>query len=201
MPYARRVQALRSGQIDIMVGLREGIEEKSEFIYIKPSYETLKTAIFVLEKNKHKIQNNQDFAGLVIGTSIGYRSKASDSFIKSVGLKMVRVTTLQQKIDLLTLGRTDLFTHFEQSTYPLLKKQDLEAEVVLADIQFADAKEYFVAVSIKSEFSKDMSRLTDAIASLTARNAFLEMREFHYANQGLSKVPHQPIIKKQNLIH
>lgn len=182
MPYARRIQSLRSGQIDIMVGLRGGIDENTEFTYVEPSYESLKTAIFVLANNKHKVQTHQDLAGLIIGTSIGYRIKASDEFIKSVGLKMVRVTNLQQKINLLMLGRVDMFTHFEQSSYQLLQQQGLEKKVVLANVQFTSAIEYFVAVSTQSKFSKDMNKINAAVESLTVHKAFIEARKTHYAN-------------------
>lgn len=101
MPYARRVLALRNGQIDIMVGFRERIDTNNEITYISPHYEELKTAIYVLAKNHHKYQSNEDLNGVTMGTTIGSKPNIRSNFINSIGLNLVRVTSLEQKIEML----------------------------------------------------------------------------------------------------
>lgn len=42
IPLARRIQELRKGNLDLMVGIRRDSEEEDEFIYVLPSYEKLR---------------------------------------------------------------------------------------------------------------------------------------------------------------
>ncbi len=185
MPYARRILALRNGQIDIMVGFRERIDTNNEIVYISPHYEELKTAIYVLAKNHHKYQSNEDLNGLTMGTTIGYKPDIRSNLINSVGLNLVRVTSLEQKIEMLLKERTDMFTHFEQSTLPMLKQKGLVDKVVLANIQFPFTTKYYVALSTKSDFFVHKEKLSKAINRLIQKGAFRAVRDAHYSRSNV----------------
>lgn len=74
-----------------------------------------------------------------------------------------------------------MFTHFEQSTLPVLKQKGLADKVVLANTQFPFTTKYYVALSVKSDFYVHKEKLTKAINKLVQQGAFHATREAHYS--------------------
>ena len=124
MPFPRRLKSLRSGGIDIMVGLKHTHIEHNDFIFLQPSYESLRNAYFVRLKDKDKLQSRDDMEKLTIG--ITSDEKEQLNIISEDGLSYVTLITLKQKIEMLMKGRIDMFTHFALSNqsplYPFKEK-------------------------------------------------------------------------------
>ena len=49
MPFARRLMQIKSGQLDLIVGIQKTEQRQDEFIYILPHYETLSYRVFTLK--------------------------------------------------------------------------------------------------------------------------------------------------------
>ncbi|WP_026375313.1 substrate-binding periplasmic protein [Aestuariibacter salexigens] len=180
MPFARRLKSLRDGDIDIMVGLREGIEAGDDFVFLEPSYETIKTGFFALKENQHKYHND-NLKGVTLATTIAKKSDLQNSFSVQQDMKLVPVSTLEQKINLVLMGRTELFHHFIHSTLPALKERDLQDKIVLTDVERADHTRYYFAVSKHSPFYQRRLELEALIARLVDQQIFALIREQHYS--------------------
>ncbi|WP_340679299.1 ABC transporter substrate-binding protein [Paraglaciecola sp.] len=178
MPFARRVVALQSGQIDLMVGMQREKDTQDDIIYIYPGYEQLRHTFFVLASNQTELTNFDDLLQLNIGVTI--HAKYYQHFQQQEGLHLIAVSTLKQKIELLLKGRIDTFIHYQQSTEPLLKQMQLENRVVIAPYQPTEYNEYYVTISLKSRLYPYQETLQKVIKEAVDNHDFIRIREKHY---------------------
>lgn len=180
MPFARRVVALRSGEIDIMVGLKDGHQENGDFVYLAPSYSVDKAYLFILAENRPLITESADLDGKLIGATIDEHDKYKPEEQWLHGAKLIPVSLLQQKIDMLLLGRTDLFKHFLFSAQRAIEKRQLSDRVVLAQYQRPEMTHYYFALSTKSAHFSRRNELQDIIAKELAKGSFQQIMSEHY---------------------
>ena len=178
MPFARRVVALQSGQIDLMVGMQREDNTQDDIIYIYPGYEQLRHTFFVLAPNQTKLTSFADLVKLNIGVTI--HAKYYQHFQEQQGLSLIAVSTLKQKIELLLKGRIDTFIHYQESTEPLLKKMQLDNQVVIAPYQPTEYNEYYVTISEKSRLFPYQETLQKVVKAAVENNDFNRIREAHY---------------------
>lgn len=178
MPFARRLQALRNGSIDIMVGMQRENSYQDEIIYIYPAYEKLRHTFFVLKDNQAKLASLNDLRDLNIGVTI--HAKYYKKFQQQQDLRVVPVSSLKQKIELLLKGRIDTFIHYQESTEPLLIKQQLSDKIVLAAYQPTEFNQYFVTISQKSRLLPYQNKLSAIIKHATENGDFELIRRQHY---------------------
>ncbi|MEW9798400.1 substrate-binding periplasmic protein [Alteromonas sp. CYL-A6] len=176
MPFARRIDALKEGQIDLMVGLKRAYPEQG-FVYIEPGYETLRNAYFVRANEKHRIQSRSDLAGLAIGVTID--NPASLMEVGSAYRQVVSVTSLEQKIQLLHMGRIDIFAHFQSSSEMKIDELGLTGDIVPADFQPGAVRQYFVALSTVSPLYQQRDAITAIIARAVENGDFARIRLKH----------------------
>lgn len=180
MPFARRLLALRQGDIDLMVGLKGSHEENEDFIFLHPSYEKLGVAYFVLKEHLHTLKSEGDLKMLLLATTIDGEYRKT---LEGRGLRIAPVTNLQQKIDMLMSSRVDAFVHFFGSTTATLKKMQLSEVIVPAIYQPQETREYFVAISLKGGALPYKERLEEIISRAIRDGVFETIRKEHYANQ------------------
>lgn len=178
MPFARRVKALRLGNIDLMVGLQKGHDENNEFNYVYPSYEQLKHALFVRKKEFDLIKRPADLSELSAAVTINARYY--EDLYTYAAENLVKVSTLEQKIALLLKGRVDTFVHFKESARPVIEQMGLNDEIVLAEYQPDQQIEYFVAVSKNSPFFEHLSKLQQILHEGLIAGDFAKIRYEHY---------------------
>ncbi len=179
MPFARRIAALKKGEIDIMVGMQRQSDEQDEVVYIFPSYEQLRHAFFVLKSDKTRLKDFDDLKALNIGVTV--HAKYFEKFHEETNLAMVGVSTLTQKIDLLVNKRIDTFLHFEQSTVPTLQRLGMDNVIVLAEYQPIEYSEYFVTISKFSPLVAKKSLLEKVVREAIENGEFEAIRAAHYA--------------------
>lgn len=181
MPFARRIRELRKGHLDLLVGMQRAGEKQDEVVYITPSYETLRHTFFVRKENQNKLQGFEDLKKLSIGVT--RHAKYFELFNQESGLKMVPVSTLRQKVELLMKGRIKTFIHFQESTVPLITQMGLQNEIVLADYQPIEINNYYVIISQNSPlfYKKELFEL--AVRDAIANQEFATLRREHYASR------------------
>ncbi|GGW80296.1 substrate-binding periplasmic protein [Alteromonas halophila] len=176
MPFARRIDALKQGEIDIMVGLKNAYEEDG-FVYLKPAYEDLRNTYFIRADHGETLQSAKDLSSLVVGVTIDNPASMLD--LKGMYRAVVRVSSLRQKIQLLHLGRIDAFTHFESSTRLELRELGLDDEIIVADYQPGKIRSYYVGLSKQSDFYPDRQKLNRIIEQGVANGDFAALRRAH----------------------
>lgn len=178
MPFARRVMALRQGELDIMVGLQRGHEQQDEFVYVQPPYERLRHTFFVRDGEQSRLSSFAQLKGMSVGVTI--HAKYYEAFSQLPDLALVQVSSLAQKVALLQKGRIDTFIHYEQSTLPYLEEAGLSQDIVLAEYQPRESKDYFVAISQNSPIVQQLANITDVVVAGIAAGDFARIRNAHY---------------------
>jgi len=180
MPFARRVKGIKNGDLDIIVGVQRTKVSEDEFIYIRPYYESLSYRFFSLTKHSNKIKNYGDLHGKLIG--INRHAKYFTPFDTDNRLEKVTTLSLQQNIDLLLYGRTDVFIYYEESTLPKLADLKLSNKISKTIYQPEHLIKHYIAISNKSELMNRQHQLQQVVKKGIARGDFLRIRNEHYDN-------------------
>ena len=178
MPFARRVVALQSGLIDLMVGMQREDSRDDDIIYIYPAYEKLRHSFFVLASNQDKLRSFEDLLQLNIGVTI--HAKYYQHFQQQPGLSLAAVSTLKQKIELLRKERIDTFIHYQESTEPLLRRMHLDSEIVIAPYQPTEYNEYYITISKNSRLLPYREKLEKLVKTAVENGDLRQIREQHY---------------------
>lgn len=181
MPFARRLQEMRTGNIDIMVGLVKTESREDEFYYLQPSYESLSFKFYSLKENKALISEYSDLANLVVG--INRHSVYFEQFDKDQAIVKVNASGLENNIQLLLKKRVDVFIHYQQSTEPLLAKLELADQIVTTEFQVDNLVDHYITISKKSPLVNYREQIEKVIADGVANNDFVKIRLAHYQEQ------------------
>lgn len=181
MPFARRLQEMRTGGIDIMVGLVKTDDREDEFYYLKPSYESLSFKLYTLKGKESTIGTYADLAAQVVG--INRHSVYFDEFNQDTSIVKVNATGLENNIQLLLKNRVDVFIHYEQSTQPTLERLGLTEVIVPTAFQVDNLVEHYITISKKSPLVNYRQEIEKVIVDGIANNDFLEIRLAHYRDQ------------------
>lgn len=178
MPFARRIDALKHGNIDIMVGLKHSYRESS-FVYIEPAYEALRNTYFVRKQDAGRLKTERDLKALIVGVTIDNPS----SMLQLDGLyrATVKVSSIEQKIQLLRMGRIDVFTHFETGARLKIQQLQLDDELVVAPFQPGAIRNYYIGLSSSSVFYKQKAKLEHIVQQGVANGDFAAIRLAHEA--------------------
>lgn len=192
MPFARRLVSLENGEIDLMVGVKGSYPEKG-FVYLRPSYETLRNTYFVRADELHILTEPSQIDNLTLAITIDDQTLMDKAYDKVGGI--VPVTSLEQKIMMLDYGRVDAFVHFESSATLKLKQLGLDQKVVPALFQPGKARQYFFAISTHSPLYKHKAEFERVITQGAERGDFAAIR-FEYEQEkeikALQRQPNQP---------
>lgn len=180
MPYARRIQALKKGDIDIMVGLKGDQPDSTGFYKLQPAYEKLQTIHFIKSDNAHRLVSRSDLSKLVLGMTIDEKQLLDQA--EKEFYEIIPVTTLNQKIELLMLGRIDTFLHFEHSARLMIDQKGLSEVIVPAPYQSSGFRNYHVTISTQSPLFLYKEKLERIIREGVQVGDFLHIRHSHYEN-------------------
>ena len=180
MPFARRLQEVRNGHLDIIVGLQRTKDREDEFIYIEPSYESLSYQFFSLKKNQEHFKKSDDLNGKIVG--VNKHSVYFPAFMEKSKVDLVYVNSLEQSVRLLLKGRTDLVIHYEESTLPTLKKMGVDDIIAKTPYQENYLNNHYIAISNKSHLTSRIKDLEALVQKAIKNGDFNRMRQSHYAN-------------------
>ncbi|WJG07641.1 transporter substrate-binding domain-containing protein [Aliiglaciecola sp. LCG003] len=181
LPFARRLVELRHGDLDIMVGLKEGRIEIKELIYLKPNYESIQQVLFVRVQDQETLTSISALAKVHIAGTI--KAEYFSARTKRPRLNLVEVSTLEQKIQLLDRGRAEGFIHFPQSTYAMLNTISTHNTIVPANFQPASQQQYYFAISKQSSLIDRVPELERILVEGSKNGDFARIRQTYYANE------------------
>ena len=178
MPFARRIRAIKKGEIDIMVGVKGVQPVSGNYDKLQPSYEQVQSLYFVRSEDADILVKREDLKKLVAGLTIDEQTTLKNSEKKY--LNIVTVTTLHQKIELLLLGRIDTFLHFGQSAHYVLKQKGLADTVITAKLKDGIKNDYYIIISTQSPLYPYKDKFESAIRQSIEANDFKRIRQQHY---------------------
>lgn len=187
IPFARRLVSLENGEIDLMVGVKGSYPENG-FVYLRPSYETLRNTYFVRADELHLLTEPSQINNLTLAITIDDQALMDKAYDKVGGI--VPVTSLEQKIMMLDYGRVDAFVHFESSAMLKIKQLGLERKMMPALVQPGKSRDYYFALSIGSPLFEHKSEFERTIAQGVQRGDFAAIR-FEYEQEHELKLMQQ----------
>lgn len=181
MPFARRIQEIRNGNLDIIVGLQKTEDREDEFIYIEPYYESLSYRFFSLNHNKNKINKFEDLYEKLIG--VNKHSRYFPRFDKDNNLQKIDVVSLRQNIKLLLKGRIDLLIHYQESAIPTIESLGATQKIAMTNYQPSISNKHYIAISHKSFLVEHKDQLQEIIKQAIKNKELLAIRLKHYAEK------------------
>ncbi len=179
MPFARRVIEMRSGGLDIMVGLQRTEQRDDDFVYIFPHYESLSYRFFTLNEKHASVKSYRDLQGKYIG--VNKWAKYFFPFDSDKNLKKYQVSNLEQNIKMLLHGRIEVFIHYEESTIPMLEALEVDHLITKTVYQPNHNNKHHVVISKSSSLMARIPELEAIIEQAVANGDFLKIRLDHYA--------------------
>lgn len=176
MSFARRLESLKNGTINLMVGVKH-LHSQERFEFLQPSYEKLRASYFVHRDSPYLDMSETELNQLILGNSIDEKEmlKWADETFKAV----VSVSSLEQKIRLLEIGRIDTFVHFETSALYKIRLLGLEGVIIPAAYQPGEKLFYHFAINPDSELFAMKEKLEQIIAQGVANGDFTKIRAEH----------------------
>jgi len=178
MPFARRLHQLKTGKLDLMIGLQRTEHREDDYIYIFPPYETLKYRFYSLKEKSVEIANYKDLYNRKVG--IHRHSKYYKIFDDDSNIERYPLSTLKQKIKLLLHKRIDVFVHYEESTLPALKELGLEDKIVKTYYQPEHDNQHYLVISSQSSLIPVKTKLENIIKEAIKNGDLLNIRLAHY---------------------
>jgi ABC-type amino acid transport substrate-binding protein len=178
MPFARRMMELKKGNLDIIVGLQFSNLRAEDLIFIFPAYEKLSFRYFTLTQNTEKIKSNNDLLGKTIGVIRG--SKYFPIFEQNTELQKYSFNNLKTNIDMLMLGRIDIFVHYEESTALMLKTMKVDHLIAKTNHQPKYSLEHYLAISKNSPLVAKIEQLEKIVERAISQQDFIKLRLEHY---------------------
>lgn len=178
LSFSRRLRALKSGELDLIVGLQNVKQQQNGIIYLDPPYQTLASTFFVRANETERLTKFEDLTRLKI--AITPKVSYFADFDGDTGVTKVEVDSLQQKIKLLVKRRVDAFIHNKDSTEVSLKIMDLSEQVSAAKFQPIEKRNYYFAISRVSRLYPQINKLRALIKQGVENGDFADIRKQHY---------------------
>ncbi len=178
MPFARRMMEVKKGNLDIIVGVQYSTLRAEQLIFIFPAYEKLSFRYFSLTQNTEKIKSNDDLVGKTIGVIRG--AKYFPIFEQNTELQKYPFNNLKTNIDMLLLGRIDIFVHYEESTALMLKTMKADHLIAKTNHQPKHSLEHYLAISKNSPLAAKTKQLEDIVERGISQQVFIKQRLKHY---------------------
>ena len=179
LSFARRLRALKHGELDLLVGLQIPQRQSTRLIYIEPPYQELASTVFMRAQEAEQVTEYQDLRDLRI--AITEKVTYFDEFDNDRKLSKVTVDSLQRKIHLLTMQRVDAFIHNKDSTQATLKAMGLSAQVSASRYQPEQVRRYYFAISRNSFLEQHLKEIVTIVEAGKSSGDFQRIREQHYA--------------------
>lgn len=170
-PWARCINLIESGQIDLLAGLSKTEQRQSHLLYLEPPIFSQKASYsFYVKDPKVVIESYSDLSGLVVGKLRG--SQHFMKFDQDNNLNIVNATDIETLFSLLKTGRIDAFIHVNETIAPYLLEYDPEHSVIQSSfIQEVESKGYFT-LSKHSGKTALYGQLSKALNTLQQQGAF-----------------------------
>ena len=184
MSFARRIHQLKTGKLDLMVGLQRTQSRQDEFIYIFPAYETLRFRFYSLKEQSESFTEYKDLQGKSVG--VNRHAKYFSTFDLDDRINKYSVSTLKQNIELLLHKRIDAFIHYEESTFPVLEKLGLNDKITKTFYQPQHENHHYLVISSHSPVIQLKAQLETIVNNAVKNGDLRNIRREHYRQKTTS---------------
>jgi len=162
-PFARCLALVKTGQADMVMGLKKSTKRAQYLTFIEPPYllQHKPLRFFTLASKSVNIEKFEDLDQLLVGVLRG--GVYYEKFDKSNAIKKVSVTSRDQLVKMLLKGRIDTFLEREETISPLLSREEYQQKITLAQYQYNKTVASYIAISKKSKINHLAQHISKAL--------------------------------------
>ena len=183
-PFKRRLQFMKTGTIDLMVGLLRRPEREAYIHYVSPPYKNRSdTAFFVKKGAGSLITQYEDLYCLKVGTNIG--SKYFHRFDRDTKIDKESVPQETLNFRKLILGRVDAVIQAEPYGIELTHEMGLADQIDIAEYRFKKEKHVYIGISKKSSMMTRLDQIEPIIQKMIKDEEIRALISRHYTDRSL----------------
>lgn len=158
VPFARRLLQLKTGQIDLLVGILKNPEREDYAYFLTPPYKEKTNKIFIMRKGEgNQLKQYEDLYNLTVGVQIG--SKYFPRFDEDLKIHKISSTEDESRLKMLLKNRFDALIHTEFYGTYLIYELGLQKQVEIAHYKYTKRNPVYMAISKKSPLFKRKDEL------------------------------------------
>lgn len=164
MPFARRLQKLKTGEIDIASGLLRKPEREEYIHFVSPPFGYAKTVFFVRKGDEARITRWEDLYSLRVGTTIG--AKYFSRFDNDQRIQRTAVASQEQLVKMLLKERIDAFILLKGGGLKTIARLNVKDRIAIATFQPDKGKLGYVGISKNSPLMKKKDEISKALKEI-----------------------------------
>ena len=167
-PFARCLTMVKQGQADMILGLKKSAKREKDLMFLNPPLRVQHYPLrfFTLVSKKIAINQFSDLENITIGVLRG--ASYFDLFDKSEAITKVELTSRDQLVNMLLRGRIDTFLEREESILPLISLEEYREKFSLANYQYDQAVNSYIAISKHSDIKVHATALSAQLKKVVA---------------------------------
>lgn len=183
-PFKRRLAMMKTGELDLMVGLFKRPDREGYIHYLAIPYRTRSNRIFwVLKGKESMIRTYEDLYGLKIGTTLG--AKYFHRFDTDRRLTKDAVRKMELNLQKLVCNRLDAVIAPESSGIKKMQRLGLKDRIGMADYVYSEENPVYVGISKKSVLMQRITEVEDRLVRAIESGEAEEIMRDYYRQQGL----------------
>ena len=180
MPWARALDSIRQGQVDLMTGLAYTAEREVYVDYLLPAYHVCAPRFYGAPQLAERVREYADLKGLRIGYVL--QSAYFQPFDDDSGLDKIGVNGESQLLQMLQLGRIDLLVGTDCQVDYERRVPQLAQRLVKMAYQPPSNTPLFVGYARRSPRQAERTQLALALQQVL-KEGWLQRRARHYWGQ------------------
>lgn len=184
VPFARRLNQLQNGDIDILAGLlkNSGREQFAHFLS-SPYKQKTDKYFFMREGEGHRLQKYEDLRQLSIGVQIG--SKYFPRFDQDTTLRKYSISQDETRFKMLVQGRFDVLIHTDVYGLDIMYKLGLQDKLEIAPYRYTKQNPVFIAISYQSNLIEQKDELETVFRDMVKSGEMDQVIHRYFTNEGL----------------
>jgi polar amino acid transport system substrate-binding protein len=175
-PFVRCLAMIKSGQVDMLLGLSKSIDREKDLIFLNPPHSIQQKPLrfFTLKEKNLTIKHFSDLNLLLVGTLRG--AAYFPLFDENQTITKVELTSRKQMVSMLLKGRIDTFLEREESVLPLLTTAEYQNKFTMADYQYNKPINSYIALSRHSKAKHYANELSQVLAKMISDGTIYKIR-------------------------
>jgi len=165
-PWARALDMMRAGQVDLLTGVARTAEREQFMRYVEDSYCAVRPRLYAQKGRGQEVLSYDHLHGKSIGYSLN--SAYFEPFNSDGKLDKKGLSTEAQLLQVLALKRLDLIIGTEPNLSYDVARLNLGEAVEPTAYQPAQQTELFLAIPRQSPMMREAARVEDALRTLLA---------------------------------
>lgn len=181
VPFARGLELMRKGEIDLMTGVLKTLEREEFLLFIEPAYDSSSNkAFFVRREDRDTVRRFDDLYGKRIGTTFGTRY--FPRFDNDMKLTKEPVRKALLNLEKLKNHRLDVVALSEVTGRLLLRKNRFADCIVQAPYVYQAENKVYMVLSETSRFAPRLKEFNAVMRELTeaGRREQIKIRYLEY---------------------